>query len=79
MYFCVDTGEARRRHQALLQEADADRLARRAVRHRRALRRLEIARHGPPSSDPHHDLWARLTATIQRTFGLVERQAPTGD
>ena len=41
MYFWVDTGEARRRHQALLQEADADRLARRAIRHRRVLRRLE--------------------------------------
>ena len=41
MYFRVDTGEAWRRHQALLQEADADRLARRAIRHRRVLRRLE--------------------------------------
>jgi hypothetical protein len=79
MYFCVDTGEARWRHEALLQEADAARLARQAVRHRRALRRLEIAQHHCPSSDKYPDLRARLAATIQRVFGLVERRAPIGD
>ena len=76
MYYSFDPGEARRRHQALLQVAEANRLARRALRHRRAKRRLDIAQHVRPSSDPHHDLWTRLTATVVRMFDLVERQAP---
>ena len=45
MYYSFDPGEARRRHQALLQVAEANRLARRALRHRRAKRRLDIAQH----------------------------------